>query len=95
MVELIASWNDEFSQALSGNDSYLSNFASFPFQKHILHVLASRVKKHIRDEIGDSKFCIVLDGAWDKSQYEQMPLILRFVHKNGFTQYCGSWIQSF
>lgn len=56
MVDLIASWNDEFSQALSGNDSYLSNCASFPFQKHILHVLASRVKKHIRDEIGDSKF---------------------------------------
>ena len=86
MVELISSWNDEFSQALSGNDSYLSKCASFPFQKHILHILASGVKKHIREEIGDSKFCIVLDGARDESEKEQMPLILRFVDKNGFIQ---------
>lgn len=41
------------------------------------------MKKSIREEIGDSKFCIVVDEARDESKKEQMALVLRFVDKVG------------
>jgi len=44
------------------------------------------VRKHIREEIGDSKFCIVVDEARDESKKEQMALVLRFVDKGGLIQ---------
>ncbi|XP_058733469.1 uncharacterized protein LOC131605090 [Vicia villosa] len=45
-----------------------------------------KVKKSIREEIGDSKFCIVVDEARDESKKEQMALVLRFVDKVGLIQ---------
>jgi len=30
-------------------------------QKELFQILSSRVRKHIGEEIGDSKFCIVVD----------------------------------
>lgn len=44
------------------------------------------MKKSIREEIGDSKFCIVVDEARDESKKEQMALVLRFVDKVGLIQ---------
>ena len=44
------------------------------------------MKKHICEEIGDSKFCIVVDEARDESKNEQMALVLRFVDKTGLIQ---------
>ncbi|XP_019429719.1 PREDICTED: uncharacterized protein LOC109337245 [Lupinus angustifolius] len=44
--------------------------------------MSSKVRIYIRDEIGDSKFCIAID----ESQREQMAIILRFVDKNGCIQ---------
>jgi len=86
MAILNASFNDEFSQAMLKNGPYLDKCASLQFRKEILQVVSSQVKNHIRQEIGDSKFCIVVDGALDKSGKEQMALVLRFVDKNGFIQ---------
>ncbi|XP_062028831.1 uncharacterized protein LOC133744806 [Rosa rugosa] len=43
-----------------------------------------RVKKAIREEINDSKFCIIVDEARDESKKEQMAIVLRFVDKDGF-----------
>jgi len=52
-----------------------------------LQILSSRVRKHIREKIGDSKFCIVVDEAYDESKKEQMTLVLRIVDKAGFIYY--------
>ncbi|XP_042449158.1 zinc finger MYM-type protein 1-like [Zingiber officinale] len=38
----------------------------------------------IRDELGDVKFCILVDEAQDESKKGQMALILRFVNNSGF-----------
>jgi hypothetical protein len=38
----------------------------------------------IRKEIGDAKFCILVDEAQDESKREQMAIILRFANKDGF-----------
>ena len=37
-------------------------------QKDILNILASKVRKKICDEIGGSKFCILVDEAIDASR---------------------------
>ncbi|XP_030964331.1 zinc finger MYM-type protein 1-like [Quercus lobata] len=50
----------------------------------ILHILANNVRNAIREEIGDAKFCILVDEARDESKREQMAIILRFVDKEGF-----------
>jgi hypothetical protein len=44
------------------------------------------VQDVIRKEIGDSKFCIIVDEARDESMREQMAIVLRIVDKDGFTQ---------
>jgi hypothetical protein len=40
-------------------------------------------QKHIRDEIGDSKFSILVDETCDVAKREQMALVIRFVDKGG------------
>jgi len=47
-------------------------------------VLENKVRDVIRKEIGDAKFCILVDEARDESKREQMAIILRFVDKDGF-----------
>ena len=49
-----------------------------------MHILASNVRNAIYEEIGDAKFCILVDEARDESKREQMAIILRFVDKEGF-----------
>ena len=49
-----------------------------------MHILANNVRNAIREEIGDAKFCILVDKARDESKREQMAIILRIVDKNGF-----------
>ena len=53
-------------------------------QKEILHAFANKVRNKIREDIGDSKFCITVDEARDESKREQMTLVLRYVNKDGF-----------
>ena len=49
-----------------------------------MYILASNVRNAIYEEIGDAKFCILVDKAQDESKREQMAIILRFVDKEGF-----------
>lgn len=45
--------------------------------------MARKVQKNIQEEIGDSKFCIMVDEAHDESKKEQMAIVIRFVNKEG------------
>ncbi|XP_059456615.1 uncharacterized protein LOC132186648 [Corylus avellana] len=63
-----------------------AKYTSHTIQKEILHVIASKVRNKIREDIGDSKFCIIVDEARDESKREQMAIVLRFVDKDGFIQ---------
>ena len=42
------------------------------------------MKKAIRKEIGDAKFCISVDEARDESMKEQITVVLRYVDIDGF-----------
>ncbi|XP_062161851.1 uncharacterized protein LOC133868851 [Alnus glutinosa] len=61
-----------------------AKYTSPQIQKEILHIFATKVRDVIRKEIGDAKFCILVDEARDESKREQMAIILRFVDKDGF-----------
>ena len=55
-------------------------------QKEILHVFSNKVKKVIHEEMDNVKFCLIVDEACDDSMKEQMAIVIRFVHKDGFVQ---------
>ncbi|XP_077215543.1 uncharacterized protein LOC143850131 [Tasmannia lanceolata] len=61
-----------------------AQYTSPKIQKKILHIFPSKVRSAIREDIGDAKFCIIVDEARDESMREQMALILIFVNKDGF-----------
>ena len=44
------------------------------------------MKKAIREEIGDAKFCILVDEAGDESMKEQIAVVLRYVDTDGFVR---------
>jgi len=48
-----------------------------------LHIFSRKVRSHIRKEIEDSKFSIIVDEAHDESKKEEMAIVLRFVDKDG------------
>ncbi|XP_023884412.2 uncharacterized protein LOC111996653 [Quercus suber] len=63
-----------------------ATYTSPQIQKEILHVISTKVKKAIKEEIGDAKFCILVDEARDESMKEQMAVVLRYVDTNGFVR---------
>ncbi|XP_062028376.1 uncharacterized protein LOC133744256 [Rosa rugosa] len=67
-------------QNAPGNAKYISPI----IQKQILNILGNKVRTKIREEVGDAKFCILVDEAVDVSNREQMAIILRFVDCHGF-----------
>ncbi|KAH1091518.1 hypothetical protein J1N35_018775 [Gossypium stocksii] len=55
--------------------------------KEILHIIANKVRHKIREDIGDSKFCIIIDEAHDESKREKMTIVLRYVDEKRFIKY--------
>ncbi|XP_004298199.1 PREDICTED: uncharacterized protein LOC101297533 [Fragaria vesca subsp. vesca] len=86
-VELIkhtAKFSPEVAKVVLENAPKNATYISPRIQKQVLNILANKVRKHIRDEVGDSSFCILVDEAQDSSHKEQMAIILRFVDTEGF-----------
>ncbi|XP_027915183.1 zinc finger MYM-type protein 1-like [Vigna unguiculata] len=94
MIKLLASYNDKVAQVVLENAPYNAKNTSHHIQKEILHIFSRKVRSHIREEIGDSKFCIIVDEARDESKKEQMAIVLRFVDKDGYdgvSNMMGEW----
>ena len=60
-----------------------AKYTSPDVQKEILNIYARKVQISIREEIGNSKFCIMVDESRDESKKEQMAIVVRFVNKEG------------
>ncbi|XP_074288134.1 uncharacterized protein LOC141613297 [Silene latifolia] len=60
-----------------------AKYNSPPIQKKLVNILGNKVRAMIRDEIGDSKFVILVDETLDESNTEQMAIIFRFVDREG------------
>ncbi|KAG6655724.1 hypothetical protein CIPAW_05G235700 [Carya illinoinensis] len=54
--------------------------------KLVLENAPKSSKNKIHEDVGDSRFCIIVDEARDEFKKEQMAIILRFVDVDGFMQ---------
>ncbi|XP_057729971.1 uncharacterized protein LOC130945257 [Arachis stenosperma] len=86
LIKLLASCNQNVNNVVLENAPGNAQYISPGVQKDILHIFARKVRATIREEIGDSKFCIIIDEARDESKREQMAVVLRFVDKHGCIQ---------
>ncbi|CAI0404293.1 unnamed protein product [Linum tenue] len=85
-LQFLADNNEEINSVVLDNAPLNAKYISPEIQKQILHVLAKKVRTHIFEEVGDSKFSIIVDEASDESNHEQMAIVLRFVDAKGFIQ---------
>ena len=76
-------WNEKVAEIIEKVPKN-ATYTSPRIQKKILHVFSAKVNKAIREEIGDTKFCIMVDKAHDKSMKEQMVVVFRYVDAKGF-----------
>ncbi|KAJ4758267.1 zinc finger MYM-type-like protein [Rhynchospora pubera] len=82
MVKILACYNKEVKAVVLENAN--AKYTSHKIQKEILHIFGQKVQTAIRDEIGTSKFCLIVDESRDTSKQEQMAIVLRFVDREGF-----------
>nr|KAJ0203947.1 hypothetical protein LSAT_V11C500278840 [Lactuca sativa] len=61
LIKFLASYNKTVVDVVLENAHQNAKYTSPNIQKEILHVLATNVPKAIRDEIGMSKFCLIVD----------------------------------
>ncbi|XP_042440944.1 zinc finger MYM-type protein 1-like [Zingiber officinale] len=88
MLKLLGKWNASIGDVILEKALGNAKYTSPEVQKEILHIIGNRVRNKIRAEIGDSKFCILVDEAKDISNKEQMAIILRFVDAHDFLREC-------
>jgi hypothetical protein len=84
----VSNFNKNVAKVVLENASQNAKYTSNYVQKDILHVLAKSVRDAIREKIGDSKFCIIIDEARDESKREHIVIVLRFVDIDGFIREC-------
>jgi hypothetical protein len=84
LIRFLATYNDKVVELVLENAPQNAKYISPKIQKEILHILATKVRDAICKEIGDAKFCILVDEVRDESKIEPMTIILRFVDKDGF-----------
>jgi len=86
ILNLFAEFNPETASVILENAPQNAKYTSPDMQKKILSIFAMKVMKHIREEIGDPKFYILVDETCDVAKREQMALIFRFVDQDGVLQ---------
>ncbi|XP_056697704.1 uncharacterized protein [Spinacia oleracea] len=95
MLKLIASYNKDVQKVVLGNAPQNAQYIAPDIQKQILQIFAQKVQNEIRKEIGDSKFCIIVDESRDVSKREQMAIVIRFVDGgqgyDGASNMRGEW----
>ncbi|PVH64348.1 hypothetical protein PAHAL_2G245700 [Panicum hallii] len=82
----VAKFNPEIAAVVLENAPQCAKYTSPDIQKEILSIFALKIRKHIREEIGDQKFSIIVDETCDISKREQMAIVLRFVDIDGVLQ---------
>ncbi|KAF2308040.1 hypothetical protein GH714_034673 [Hevea brasiliensis] len=76
LIKLLSSYNDKVESVVLENAPQNASYISPKVQKEILHVISNKVRDAVRDEIGDGKFCIIVDKASDESRKElQLALV--------------------
>ena len=88
-IEIIKSYagmNDDIGKVVLENAHKHAMYIAPSIQKEIPDIIATKIRNTIRQEIGDAKFCILVDESPDISHKEQMAIIIRFVDEEGFVR---------
>jgi uncharacterized protein (UPF0305 family) len=80
ILDVVVSYNEKVVEVITKVPKN-ATYTSPQIQKEILHVFSTKVINAIREEIGDAKFCIIVDEACDESMQEKMAIVLRFLTK--------------
>jgi hypothetical protein len=75
MQKLLAEFYLDIATVVDGNAPQIC--------KHNSHEYAMKVREHIRVEIGNPKYSILVDETYDVSKRELMALVFGFVDKDG------------
>ncbi|XP_042415041.1 zinc finger MYM-type protein 1-like [Zingiber officinale] len=86
LVKLQARVNEEIVSVVLENAPQNAKYTSSKIQKELLHIFSNKVQNMIREEVGDAKFCILVDETLDESNKEQMAIILRYVDCKGIVR---------
>ncbi|PNX84135.1 repressor of the inhibitor of the protein kinase-like protein [Trifolium pratense] len=86
MIKILANYNKDVKEVVLENAPKNAKYTPPDIQKDILRVIARKVQKEIREEIGNSKFCLLVDEARDESKKEQMAVVITFVDKSGYVK---------
>jgi len=68
LIKFISIYNKDVAKVVLENAPQNAKYISHHVQKEILHVLPKRVRDAIREEIGKSKFCIIVDETRNESK---------------------------
>ncbi|XP_030963949.1 zinc finger MYM-type protein 1-like [Quercus lobata] len=82
---IVTFWNEKVAEIIEKAPKN-ATYTSPRIQNEILHVFSAKVKKAIQEEIGDAKFCIMVDEARDESMKEQMVVVFRYVDAKDFVK---------
>ncbi|KAK9757391.1 hypothetical protein RND81_01G159100 [Saponaria officinalis] len=85
-IQAIAFFSKDVEKVVLENAPGNASYTSHQIQQEILSIYSGRIRDVIRNEIGDQKYCIIVDETKDVSKREQMTVVLRFVDKNGYIQ---------
>ena len=88
LLKFIGDLYNDIGLAIMKNAPGNATYTSPLIQKQALHLLANNVRNQICKEIGNAKFCSLVDEAQDSSTEEQMGIIIRFVDDSGLVQEC-------
>ncbi|ESR44325.1 hypothetical protein CICLE_v10013326mg, partial [Citrus x clementina] len=83
LIKHSAECSKEIAQVVLENAPSYAKYTSSDIQKELLNILANKMRNKIRKELGDGKFCILVDEALDESDKKQMAIILRCVDSLG------------
>ena len=83
LMQLLADHNATIAANVLSNAPDNNKYTSPDVQKDICRALAAEAVRKICDDIGNEKFCILVDESADVSGKEQMTIILRYVNAQG------------
>ena len=72
LVKQLASYYEEVKVAVLSNASQNAKYTSPQIQKEILDLIDCNVQTAICSEIGDAKFCLIVEESRDESRRKQM-----------------------
>ncbi|XP_022854958.1 zinc finger MYM-type protein 1-like [Olea europaea var. sylvestris] len=75
--------NTEIDKVVLKNAPKNAQYIALSIQKEILHIMVNKVRRMVREEVGNGYFCILVNEAQNASKREQMAIILRFVNGQG------------